>query len=78
MATPTIRRLDDAVYARLRDQARANKRSLEAEARLILESEAAVPGDIVGDLLAFHAEMTRKHGILPDSTPLIRAQRDAE
>ncbi|OYU14758.1 MAG: hypothetical protein CFE37_09090 [Alphaproteobacteria bacterium PA4] len=76
MATLTIRRLDDAAYARLRAQAQANKRSLEAEARMILENEARPAGDVVGDLMAFNAEMTLKHGLLPDSLDLIRAQRD--
>lgn len=78
MATLTIRRLDDEVHARLRVRARANKRSLEAEVRNILESQAGVVNDIVDDLFEFHAEMISKHGILPDSLPLIRAQRDAE
>jgi plasmid stability protein len=78
MATLTIRRLDDEVHARLRERARANKRSLEAEVRNILESQAGLVNNIVDDLLEFHAEMISKHGILPDSLPLIRAQRDAE
>lgn len=36
MAAVTIRNIDDAVIARLRDKARANDRSLEAELRLLL------------------------------------------
>ncbi len=40
MATLTIRRLDDAVYESLRERARENGRSLEAEAREILTSKA--------------------------------------
>lgn len=78
MATLTIRRLDDEVHARLRNQARANKRSLEAEVRDILESQVPAPIDIVGNLRAFQAEMIAKHGVLPDSLPLLRADRDAE
>ena len=78
MATLTIRRLDDEVHARLRERARANKRSLEAEVRTILENQAGQVVDLVDDLLEFHSEMIRKHGVLPDSLPLIRAQRDAE
>lgn len=40
MATLTIRKLDDAIYRRLGERARRNKRSLEAEARVILEEQA--------------------------------------
>jgi plasmid stability protein len=36
MAALTIRNLDDAVYQRLKDQARLHQRSIEAEARIIL------------------------------------------
>jgi plasmid stability protein len=42
MATLLIRNLDDAVKERLRARARANGRSLEAEAREVLA--ASVPG----------------------------------
>jgi plasmid stability protein len=37
MAQMTIRNLDDTAYARLKEQAKRNHRSLEAEARAILE-----------------------------------------
>jgi antitoxin FitA len=40
MAQMTIRNLDDAAYARLKAQAKRNHRSLEAEARAILEDAA--------------------------------------
>jgi plasmid stability protein len=40
MAQLTVRNLDDQVYARLKERAKANKRSLEAEARAILEANA--------------------------------------
>lgn len=36
MAALTVRNLDDVVYERLREQARANQRSIEAEARVVL------------------------------------------
>jgi antitoxin FitA len=39
MATLTIRKLDDGVYERLGERARRNKRSLEAEVRVILEEK---------------------------------------
>lgn len=78
MATLTIRKLDDTVYERLRKQAQRNNRSLEAEARQVLEQRTRSIDDIVADLTIFHDEMTAKHGLLPDSTPLIRALRDEE
>jgi plasmid stability protein len=76
MATLTIRQLDEEVYARLRERARANKRSLEAEARHLLDERSRDLPALVEDLLEFHARMTAKHGLLPDSTPLIRQMRD--
>lgn len=78
MATLTIRKLDDQVYERLRKQAKANNRSLEAEARDILDRKTRRLDDIVADLRDFHKEMVAKHGYLPDSTPLIRQMRDEE
>lgn len=39
MATVTIRNLDDDIVAKLKLQAKANHRSMEAEAREILSSE---------------------------------------
>lgn len=76
MATLTIRRLPDEVYENLRERARVNGRSLEAEAREILTERAQALEMLADDLLAFHREMRTKHGLLPDSTPLIRQMRD--
>ena len=78
MATLTIRRLDDEVYARLRDRARSNRRSLEAEAREILTERAQGIEALVDGLVRFHEEMIAKHGHLPDSTPLLREMRAEE
>ena len=78
MATLTIRRLDDQVYARLRDRARSNRRSLEAEAREILTERAQGIEALVADLVQFHEDMVAKHGLLPDSTSLLREMRDEE
>jgi plasmid stability protein len=47
MATLLIRNLDDAVKERLRARAKANGRSLEAEARAVLA--ASVPGQRTDD-----------------------------
>lgn len=78
MATLTIRQLDDEAYRRLKERARANRRSLEAEARLLLEERSRDVPAIVEDLVQFHDRMIAKHGLLPDSTPLIRGVRDEE
>jgi plasmid stability protein len=78
MATLTIRRLDDQVYARLRERARSNRRSLEAEARDILTERTHGSDALVEDLIRFHEEMIAKHGHLPDSTPLLREMRETE
>ena len=78
MATLTIRRLDDEVYERLRERARSNDRSLEAEVREILSEKARGRETVIGQLMAFQEEMARKHGPLSDSTELIRRMRDEE
>lgn len=75
MATLTIRKLDDEVHKRLRARAKANKRSLEAEVRLLLEQSAREPRELAEDLAAFHREMVARHGHLADSTKVIRELR---
>lgn len=76
MATLTIRKLDDAVYARLGERAKRNNRSLEAEARDMLDKRTLDVAAVVEDLRQFHAEVRARHGVLPDSTPLIREMRN--
>lgn len=84
MATLTIRKLHDGVYARLRSRAKANNRLLAAEAREILGARIVDHEDphvvdheaFVADLHAFHIKMRERHGVLPDSTPGFRAERD--
>ena len=78
MATLTIRRLPDEVYENLRQRARLNGRSLEAEARDILTERTQGLDALVDDLTAFHCEMVAKHGLLPDSTPMLRRMRSEE
>lgn len=78
MATLTIRQLDDEVYARLKERARTNKRSLEAEARQLLDERSRDLPALVEDLRAFQKRMIAKHGLLPDSTELIRKMRRDE
>ena len=78
MATLTIRQLDDDVYERLRERARNNRRSLEAEARHLLDERTRDLPALVEDLVEFQKRMVAKHGLLPDSAELIRDLRSAE
>ena len=77
MATITVRNVDDAVYERLKREAKANHRSLEAEARARIEGPA-----VVSDGLSL-AEAFRRVAIDPGpgyegSVALIRSIRDEE
>ncbi len=76
MASVTIRNLDDEVVARLKQRAKANNRSLEAELREILMNATRF-----GDTLDFRALAERIAAMTPDvpqtdSTELIREDRD--
>lgn len=78
MATLTIRKLDDAIYKRLGERARRNKRSLEAEARVILE-ERAREFDI-DRWLAEARKLRKRTPPLPDgksSLDVLREERDS-
>ena len=61
MATLTIRQLDERTNARLRARAARNGRSVEAEARAILDAALGVPEE--NFLLALHATMTEADGL---------------
>lgn len=76
MATITVRNLDDAVYERLKREAKANHRSLEAEARLRLEKP--VPSrrvSLVDDFMSVRMDPGPDY---EGSVALIRAIRDEE
>ena len=51
MATLTIKDLDDWIYARLRHRARQHRRSIVAEATVILEQALAAPPPDDAELL---------------------------
>ena len=76
MASVTIRNLDDEVVARLKDRAKANKRSLEAELRDILARSAEVMTR--EELIAFAKRVAAQTPKVPqtDSAELIREDRD--
>jgi len=77
MATVTIRNLDDGVVSKLKEQAKANHRSLEAELRELLSSEVRRREQ----MRRFRARARRIAAMTPeipqtDSTRLIREDRN--
>jgi len=81
MGTLTIRNVDDAVIAKLKERTKTNHRSLEAELRVVLQERAAMPvrQAMTGEELAVLAEQiaARTRGIpQTDSAVLIREDRD--
>ncbi len=76
MANLTIRNLDDAVVEKLKERAKANNRSLEAELRVVLaEAARPAPRRDLRELADRIAAMTPN---VPqtDSTEIIREWRD--
>ena len=75
MSTLTVRNVDDEVVAALKAQAKRNKRSLEAEVRVVLR-DAVEPGSRISlrELADRIAALTPK---VPqtDSTELVREDR---
>jgi plasmid stability protein len=79
MADVKIRGLNDHLVAFYKQRAANRGVSLEEELRETLASvREAQMRALVSHLEALHAEQIRKYGILPDSTPGIRAERDGE
>ncbi len=78
MATLTVRNLKETAAKRLKDRAKRNKRSMEAEARAILE-EAVKPGPTIDfwELAERIAAMTPPGRRKTDSTKIIRRDRDS-
>ena len=76
MATLTIRKLDDTVYARLKREAADNHRSLEAEARAQLEKSFDLDGWVDRQRAAALALHNRHGASSEDSVATIRAVRD--
>lgn len=76
MGTLTIRNLDDDVIARLKEQAKANHRSLEAQVREVLARAAS--GDLRIDFRALAERIAAMTPDVPqtDSTQLLREDRD--
>lgn len=75
MATITIRNLDDGVHQRLKRDAKANRRSLEAEVRARLEGSLAERAALVERLYVARIDPGPDY---EGSVALIRAIRDEE
>ena len=77
MADVKIRRLEDWVVESFRARARQAGRSLEEELRQHLtETARERRRRFVAELEELNAKLREKYGELPDSTPLIREERD--
>ncbi len=78
MANLTIRNLDDEVVAKLKAQAKAHHRSLEAELRALLSEAAARPSREEFSKIAARIRATTPDVSQTDSTLLIREDRDSD
>ncbi len=78
MADVKIRRLERWVLETHRARAEAAGRSLEEEElrRLVTEAASRPPHHFARRAVKLRAELKRKYGSRPDSTPLIREDRD--
>ena len=77
MADVKIRKLDDWVVESFRGRAKEAGRSLEEELRQFLtEAARERRRRFIAELDELSASLRAKYGELPDSTPLIREERD--
>ena len=78
MPTLYIRNVDEQTYKRLKTRARRSRRSISQEAATII-TDTLADGD---EEKAWEAverlgeEMAERYGSLPDSTPIMRADRN--
>jgi plasmid stability protein len=71
----TVRNIDEALYARLKDRASSNHRSLEAEVRAILDQQLRLDRTaVVRRANEFRRRLVGRH--TGDATAEIRADRD--
>lgn len=72
-----VRNVKEEVVSALRAQARRHGRTLSDELRAVLETEASRKRlEVLDGLEAFVGAVQAETGVLPDSTPGIRAERD--
>lgn len=76
MPTLTIRNVDDKLVKKLKAQAKANHRSLEAELREIIQRGLTVEKNWIIKEMQRIREMTPRDRAQTDSTLLIREDRD--
>jgi plasmid stability protein len=77
MADVKIRKLEDWVVATHRTIAEQAGRSLEEELRRVVTEAAARPQKAFAvQVRALQENLAKKYGVMPDSTPLIREDRD--
>jgi plasmid stability protein len=77
MADVKIRKLEDWVVETHRALAEAEGISLEEELRRVVTEAALKPQhDFALKVRALQEDLQAKYGIMPDSTPLIREERD--
>lgn len=80
MPSIQIRNISETAYASLKARAKADRRSIQQEAAWVLETTLALPGALQqpdwGQADAIRELMTKRYGVLPDSTPTIRQMRD--
>ena len=78
MADVKVRNLPDWVVNSFRKRAENQGRSLEEELRMLITAEATRRREeTLRELKAFRDKMRKKYGVLSDSTPGIREERQA-
>jgi plasmid stability protein len=74
-----VRNLDDWIVESLRERARHNGRSLEAELRQVLRDEALRSRRrIQAEVKQLREEIHEQYGPMADTTKILRQMRDAE
>lgn len=72
-----VRNVDEGTLAILRERSQREGRSLASMIRDLLTAEAMRPRrEMLARVTAWHEELTKRHGTLPDSTAEIRSDRD--
>jgi plasmid stability protein len=78
MADVKVRNLPDWVVASIRARAEHEGRSLEEELRVLITDDAKKRRqETIRELKAFQNKLRKKYGVLSDSTPGIREDRQA-
>lgn len=78
MADVKVRNLPDWIVNSFRKRAENQGRSLEEELRMLITAEATRRREeTLSELKAFRDKMRKKYGVLSDSTPGIREDRQA-